>query len=44
MRLVAGYDPDPAKRAAAAERFGMDTAYDEAGPVSPARTSTSCSC
>jgi len=33
VRLVAGYDPDPAKRAAAAERFGMDTAYDEAGPV-----------
>ena len=28
VRLVAGYDPDPAKREAAADRFGMDTSID----------------
>lgn len=30
VRLVAGYDPDPAKRQAARERFGIDTAFDTA--------------
>jgi predicted dehydrogenase len=30
VHLVAGYDPDPAKRAAAADRFGIETAF--AGP------------
>ena len=31
VRLAAGYDPDPAKRAAAEERFGLDTGFD--GPA-----------
>ncbi len=30
VRLVAGYDPDPAKRQAASERFGLDTSFDTA--------------
>jgi predicted dehydrogenase len=30
VQLVAGYDPDPAKRAAATERFGIETSF--AGP------------
>lgn len=30
IRLVAGYDPDPAKRKAAADRFSIDTSYERA--------------
>ncbi|MGH3310388.1 MAG: Gfo/Idh/MocA family protein [Streptomyces sp.] len=30
VRLVAGYDPDPGKREAAAGRFGMETSFDRA--------------
>ncbi len=33
VRIVAGYDPDPGKREAAAARFGMDTSHDRAGQV-----------
>jgi predicted dehydrogenase len=33
VRLVAGYDPDPAKRAAAHERFGLDTELDAAADL-----------
>ncbi|MFD3494226.1 Gfo/Idh/MocA family protein [Streptomyces sp. NPDC058690] len=30
VKLAAGYDPDPGKRSAAAERFGIDTSFERA--------------